>query len=201
LLHDKVRQRREYAVKVEDELIITNTKLHALRETYGREEWFKDVAGVYAVAKKMMEHTLRMLATGRKSDFIKKRGPYKKKVKVAERISCTGLDNLMKEYIAGIHKILRVYKVVDGVPKLIERNSKPEIPIEDWVGRYEEANESDGTGLRKVLWVPVAVLKAVEETRDYAKDYRFVRKCNKLIGNKVAFCAQFDLTRKFTGVG
>ena len=83
------------------------------------------------------------------------------------------------------------------MPELQKKTIKPEINPEDWVGRYEEDVQSDGTGQARQLFIPVAVLRSMKELKDYKKDYRYVKKIHKIVGGRTKYCAVFNLLRTF----
>lgn len=109
---------------------------------------------------------------------------------------CEGIDELIRQDTAGIHKLVDVYKTKDGVVKRLKKEFVPEAHPSAWVGRYEEAMKADGTGHFKQLFIPVSILNAdlySKPTIGYRMDPRYVRSLKKTVGGKTLQCAWFNL--------
>lgn len=195
---EKVRAREEQAAKVAETMLDVRRTMNSLRTHYGDHLWFDEVERIYAMCRGMLEDAHKMLSKGRVLTNKRTAIAKPKKTPVSARIHLEALDTFVSDYAHAVHRSLKRYTVHEGKPELQQKIIRPKINPEDWVGRYEEDVQSDGTGLVKQLFIPVMVLRSMEELYDYRKDYRFVRKAHKNVGDRVKFCAVFNLLRTFS---
>ena len=194
LLVERVKARAAAAEKTTETILSIHNKVKALRSTYGDHPAFGDVEKIFVECKRMLEEVNRVAERGRA------RGPGKKKKVTSGPIAPIKLDALDSLVNDNLHAILRILKrtvVTDGKPRWEDRVIKPDIPAEDWLGRYEEVRDVAAGLAKKQLFVPVSVLKSMSELADYKQDYRYVTKIYRQIGSKSVYCAVFDLDKKF----
>jgi len=196
---EQVRAREAVAKKTEETMMSVNRRIIALREEHGRLPLFKEVESILRESKLILAEAYRVTTKGMK------RGPAKgtkkrKHIPQEERIRLDTIDAFVKDNIHAIHRILKRFIITGGKQKWEDRNFRPRLPEADWAGRYEEiANEENGY-TTKTLYVPVSVLKAMPELGNYTMDYRFVHKRYRRVGDHTAYCAVFNMDRKFIGV-
>ena len=194
---EKVRAREAQAAKVAETMVDVRRTMNSLRTHYGDHLWFDEVERIYALCRGMLEDAHKMLSKGRVLTNKRTAIAKPKKMPVSERIHLKAIDAFMTDYAHAVHRSLKRYILRDGKPELQQKVIRPKINPEDWVGRYEEDVQSDGTGLVKQLFIPVMVLRSMKELKDYKKDYRYTRKAHKNVGDRVKYCAVFNLLRTF----
>ena len=194
---EKIRAREAQAEKVAEKMLDIRRTVYTLRMHYGDHTWFDEVESIYAQCREMLEDAHKMLSKGRVLTNKPPAVARARKIPVSERIHCEAIDAFMTDYASAVHRSLKRYTLRDGVPELQKKTIKPEISPEDWVGRYEEDVQSDGTGQVRQLFIPVAVLRSMKELKDYKKDYRYVKKIHKIVGGRTKYCAVFNLLRAF----
>jgi hypothetical protein len=194
---EKIRAREAQAAKVAETMIDIRRTMNSLRTHYGDHLWFDEVERIYALSRGMLEDAHKMLSKGRALTNKRTAVAKPKKMPVSERIHLEAIDAFMTDYAYAVHRTLKRYNLRDGKPELQQKVIRPKINPEDWVGRYEEDVQSDGTGQVRQLFIPVAVLKSMKELHDYKKDYRYSRKAHKLVGDRTKYCAVFNLLRTF----
>jgi len=194
LLVERAKARAAAAEKTTETILSIHNKVKALRNTYGDHPAFGDVEKIFIECKRMLEEVNRTAERGRT------RGPGKKKKRTSGPVATIKLDALDTMVNDNLHAILRVLKrtvVSEGKPRWEDRVIKPDMPSEDWLGRYEEVRDVAAGLAKKQLFVPVAVLKSMSELADYKKDYRYVTKIYRQLGTRSVYCAVFDLDKKF----
>ena len=197
---EQERARSAVAAKAVENALSIHRRLSTLRETYRDHPLLSEVEDIVREAKRMLEEANRLATKGQK------RGPkkgFKRKPHVPqeERIKLDALDGFLKDNIHAVHRILRRFVVTGGKQKLEDKDLRPRIPATDWIGRYEEVSNQDNGYTTKTLYVPVSVLKSMEELNTYEMDYRFVKKKYRRVGSVTAYCAVFDFGRNFIGQG
>jgi hypothetical protein len=197
---EKTRARQAVAEKSDVTMLTLNRKINALKETYAGHPLLIEMEQIFRDTRKLLEEVNQIAVKGHKRG--PRKGANKKRhVPQEERIHVKDIDAFIKNYIGAVHRISKRFVERDGKRKLEDRQVKPELPISDWIGRYEHV-ENPVTGHEsKTLYIPVNVLKAVKELENYRMDYRHERNCYRHIGNVTRYCARFDMGRKFVGKG
>ena len=186
--------------KVKQEIESASVKAHRLLQDAERSAQDKEVLQVVRAAikesKEWYNKAYNMLSIGKRPRSKDTQQRLRRLKFAAPRVWCEGIDELIKVDNAGIHKLIDVYKNVEGKPKRIRKEIVPEVHSSMWVGRYEEYMRSDGTGHFRQLYIPVSILNSdlySKPTAAYRMDPRFVKATKKSIGGKTIQCALFDL--------
>lgn len=196
---ERVRAREAVAKKASESAFSLHRRMNELRAEYGKHPLFKEVEDILREARKTLEEANRLTTKGMKRGPAK--GTKKKKhITQEERIRLDTIDAFAKENIHAIHRILKRFVVTGGKQKWEDKSLRPRLPEADWVGRYEEVSNEENGYTTKTLYIPVSVLKAMPELGEYTMDYRFVNKRYRRVGDHTAYCAVFDLGRRFIGV-
>lgn len=196
---ERVRARAAVAAKASENAFSLHRRMTELRAEYGKHPLLKEVEDILREARKTLEEASRLTTKGMK------RGPAKgtkkrKHIPQEERIRLDTIDAFVKDNIHAIHRILKRFIITGGKQKWEDRNFRPRLPEADWAGRYEEVSNEENGYTTKTLYIPVSVLKAMPELGNYTMDYRFVHKRYRRVGDHTAYCAVFNMDRKFIGI-
>lgn len=189
---EKKRAREAVAKVAEQKAVSVHRRINELRVEYGRHPLLKEVESLFKEARRVLEEAHTLIYGKRKYEKQKKRKP----VPMEDRIRLEALDTLVKENIYAIHRRLRRYVKTEGKQKFEDKDIRPRIPAPDWIGRYEEESDMETGYTTKTLFIPVSVLKSMEELADYKHDYRYVKKKYRQIGGTTLFCAMFDFKKR-----
>ena len=134
--------------------------------------------------------------------------------KSGKRARNGALEHLVQLETKFIHREVFYWSDKTGMLQQHKREYLPEIEPGLYSGYYKETSRSDGTGLQKTLWIPIALLNTYthrdstilspeekEELKYFRNDTRFVSFHTKRIGGKVCRCAKFDMTRTVNVAG
>lgn len=193
---------KEHNIAVANKVTVTMAEL-TRQMAYFKEHYpdmvpIEDVEILYKKFRTMLEEANRTITRG------KKPGPkpgrrVRKNIPANERIVLSAIDTFLGENIHAVHRILKRY-VKDGAKfKWQDKQIKPDIPMCDWIARYEEESNMLSGYTNKTLYIPVSVLNAMEELKDYFADYRYAGKRNVRVGESTSYCAVFHLNRIYTG--
>lgn len=196
------------AAEAATSILALNKRIQGWEDKYGQLPLWKELKTTLKEAKKFYEDSYNMLSTGRRKRIMLEPSPIKtvksrlKPDKPDIRYRCAGLDELMSKDISAIYKNIRKFVTDEkGNTTLQEKEYRPPIDKTEWVGRYEQGTERDGSMKYKHLYIPTNVLRSgAYESLDilqYKKDPRFVLTCQKYVGHRALHCALFDLTIKF----
>lgn len=189
---EQIRAREAVAKTAEQNALTVHRRLDKLRTEYGNQPVFKELESIIKEAKHILEEAHAIVNGKRRT-----RGPNKRKaIPPEEKIKLEALDTLVKENIYAIHRILRRYVKTGGRQKIEDKDIRPRIPPTDWIGRYEEISNEETGYTTKLLFVPVAVLRSMQELAEYKKDYRYVKKKYRQIGGASLSCAVFDFKKR-----
>ena len=182
-----------------------STRVKTWEATYGHLPLWAELEETLKEAKRFYEDSYIMLSSGRRKKIMPEPSPIKTvkvEIKPTESlVRCEGLDELIQRDLAFIYRNIRNFITDEkGKVTMQEQEFKPLISREEWMGRYEQGEEKDGSATYKHLYIPVAILKSgAYENKDilnFKNDFRFVHSCPKYIGMKMQRCALFDLNRK-----
>lgn len=200
LLAERMKVRLTAAEKVNAKMLDFHRRVVELQSRYEDHPLLEEAVGMMEEAKAVLQQANEILIEGRRRGIDKKRNARPKKtVPVEERIKLDALDAFLQDNIKSIHRILKKTVVEDGKPRWAEKQIRPDIPIERWVGRYEDIAEADKAPLKQ-LFVPLALLKAFPELAAFRSDYRFKGMIYRRVGNTTAYCAAFDFARPYKKV-
>jgi hypothetical protein len=198
----------EYKVKAKVAAVkmqAVSTRIKTWEATYGHLPLWAELEATLKEAKRFYEDSYIMLSSGRRKKILPEPSPIKTvkvEIKPAESlVRCAGLDELIQRDARFIYRNVRSF-IIDEQGKLTmqEQEFKPLIRKEEWMGRYEQGEEKDGSANYKHLYIPVAILKSGaykhEDILNYKNDFRFAHSCPKYVGTKMQRCALFDLNRK-----
>jgi hypothetical protein len=182
-----------------------STRVKTWEATYGHLPLWAELEETLKEAKRFYEDSYIMLSSGRRKRILPEPSPIKTvkvEIKPTESlVRCEGLDELIRRDLAFIYRNIRNFITDEkGKVTMQEQEFKPLINRAEWMGRYEQGEEKDGSATYKHLYIPVAILKSgAYENKDilnFKNDFRFVHSCPKYIGMKMQRCALFDLNRK-----
>ena len=204
---DPIRPRRGRPLKIErikarvamnEEVDNTQAKVHEalerLRAELGDTELWPDIQHIADWAEKMLSEASRLLMRGKKPGPAKGSRRPRKVVLLEDRIHVKAVDDFLQANVKRLHRIMRKTMDVNGRPKLVEKEVRPECDPDEWIGRYEDVVDNDGRQTQQ-LFIPVALLRHDEELKVYAHDYRYVRQVYRRIGRQTAYCAAFNMAR------
>lgn len=143
----------------------------------------------------------------RTSKRVRRHSPYNPKD--AQRTRILAFEKMIEIEAKFIHRERHYWSDKTGFLKEHVKEYIPEeIELNLLSGYYKEWSHSDGTGVQKWLWIPVALLNTYthkdstiltpeekEELKYYRTDVRYVSTEVKRIGGKAQRCAKFDMRR------
>lgn len=140
--------------------------------------------------------------------FKTKRIRRPQKYSQGERVRIEAFDKMIG--IEAVYIYRERFYWSDKTGSLMEHKKEfvPDTDATLWSGYYKEWSFSDGTGVQKWLWIPVALLNTYthkdstilspeekEQLKFYRTDIRYVSTEVKRIGGKAHRCAKFDMRR------
>ena len=204
LVSARKAKNKQQADKVQAHILTFAQQVNAWQETYGHLPLYEELKHYIKDAKSNYEQAYNMLSMGKRTRVRTAPSPVKtRKTAIHTAIAkrCKGLDEIITKDSDAIYKNIRAF-ITDEKGQLVldEREYIPPMDKTEWLGRYEQGEESSGLKAYKDLYIPVSVFKSgayeSDDILNYKRDPRFVKVCQKYIGHRGFSCAHFDLLIK-----